>query len=99
VGFDRNATLFFQIHGIEHLIFHVAIRNRARGLEQPVGKRGLPVVNVGDNAKVTDQGVGHKEEPQQLAMTAGNVQPLSGRFGAKKSRRGQTRPAFEGPKA
>ena len=46
VGLNRNATLALDIHGVEHLLLHVAFSYGSGQLDKPVGKRRLTVVNV-----------------------------------------------------
>jgi hypothetical protein len=52
--FDGNATLALQIHGIEYLRFHFAFAQAPAKLNEAIGKRGFPVVNMSDNRKVSD---------------------------------------------
>ena len=54
-GFDGDAAFTFQIHRIEHLGFGFTIRNRAGGLQQPIGQSALAVINVGDDGKVANR--------------------------------------------
>ena len=54
VHLDRDAALALEVHRVEMLLFHLAHADRFRELEQPVGERGLAVVDVGDNAEVAD---------------------------------------------
>jgi hypothetical protein len=49
---DGDAALPFQIHRVEHLLLHLAVGNRARAMEQTVRKRGLTVVDVGNDAEI-----------------------------------------------
>jgi hypothetical protein len=51
---DGDAALALQIHCIKQLIRHVARGNRAGAMQQPVGKRRLAVVNVGNDAEISD---------------------------------------------
>ena len=55
LGFDGDAALFFQIHGIEHLRGHFALGERAGKFEQAIGKGRLAVVDVRDDAEVADE--------------------------------------------
>ena len=48
---DRDAALALEVHRVEVLRAHVARVDRARHLEQAVGERRLPVVDVGDDAE------------------------------------------------
>ncbi len=54
VGLDGDATLSFQVHGVEHLLHHFALRKRASHFEQAVRKSRLPVVDVRDDREVPD---------------------------------------------
>jgi hypothetical protein len=54
VGLDGNALFALQIHIIQHLCLHLAVGERARKLQKPVGQRAFAVVNVGYNAKIPD---------------------------------------------
>jgi hypothetical protein len=52
---DRDASLLLQIHVIEDLIeFHLTRRNGASAFQQAVSYRGFAVVDVGDDAEVSD---------------------------------------------
>src|SRR5713226_2526541 len=61
---DRDPALAFEVHAVEHLVLHVALADRAGELEQPVGQRRFPVVDMGDDAKVAHArlaGCGHEQ--------------------------------------
>ena len=51
---DRDPPLLFEVHRVEHLRGHLAAAERSCDLENPVGERGLPVVDVGDYRKIAD---------------------------------------------
>ena len=51
---DRDTPLAFEIHRIEELGAHVARVYGARHLEETVGERRLPVVDMGDDAEAAD---------------------------------------------
>ena len=51
---DGDAALALQVHRVEELLGHLALGERARALHQPVGERGLAVVDVRDDREVTD---------------------------------------------
>ena len=51
---DGNATFPFDIHAVKKLLLHVALSDCARIFNQPIRKGGLPMVNMGDDAKVSD---------------------------------------------
>ena len=52
---DRDALLALEIHRIEHLIGHLARAQGVRALQQAVGQRRLAVVDVRNNAEVTNE--------------------------------------------
>src|SRR5208283_449215 len=52
LGLDGDAALALQVHGVEHLFVHLALRERAGHFQQAVGKRGFAVVNVRDDTKI-----------------------------------------------
>ena len=55
---DRDPLLALKVHGVEHLRGHLARIDGVGGLQQPVGERGLAVVNVRDDAEVAQSGLG-----------------------------------------
>ena len=55
VRLDGDAALALQIHCIEHLRLHLACRQRAGQLQQAVGKRALPMINMGDDREISDE--------------------------------------------
>ena len=60
VGLDGDPALALDIHAVQHLGLHVAIRDSARGLDQPVGQGGFPVVDMRHDRKIADEvKVGH----------------------------------------
>ena len=52
LGFDGDAALALQVHGIEDLLVHFTGAERASHFQQAVGKRGFAVVDVRNNAKI-----------------------------------------------
>ena len=52
---DSDAALALQVHGVEHLLVHFALRKRAGHFEQTIGKRGFAVVDVRDDTKIADE--------------------------------------------
>jgi hypothetical protein len=54
-GLDGDAALAFQVHGVEHLLVHFALRQGAGHFEQTVGKGGFAVVDVRDDTKIADE--------------------------------------------
>ena len=62
LAFDRDAALALDVHRVEELSLHIALGDGARHLEDAVGKRRFPVVDMGDNGEVPDmRGVGHDD--------------------------------------
>ena len=53
MGLDGDAALAFQVHGIEQLLLHVARGDGAGAMQQPVRKRRLPMINMGDDAEIS----------------------------------------------
>ena len=51
---DRDAALALEIHRVEHLVLRLARGDRAALLEDAIGERGLPVIDVRDDREVTD---------------------------------------------
>ena len=59
MGFDGDATLAFQVHGIEDLGLHFARSNGASQLQQAVAESRFAVVNMGDDGEIADVGAIH----------------------------------------
>ena len=53
-GFDGDALLALQIHGVEQLLAHLALGHRIGDLQQAVGQRALAVIDMGDDRKVAN---------------------------------------------
>ncbi len=51
---DRDAPLPFQIHVIEELLLHVSCSDGVGELQQAVGDRGLPMIDMRNDRKVAD---------------------------------------------
>ena len=51
-GFDGDAALALQVHGVEDLLVHFARGERAGHFQQAVGERGFAVVDVRDDAEI-----------------------------------------------
>ncbi len=58
--FDGNALFTLQIHLVQQLGFHVALFDRSGQFQQTVSQRRLTVVNVRNNAKVSDMVLLHE---------------------------------------
>ena len=62
-GLDGDALLTLEVHRIKHLVGEVSLGDRTGALKEPIGQGGLPMVDVGDDAEVSDvgrSGVGHE---------------------------------------
>src|SRR5207245_9290234 len=53
--FDGDAALALEVHGVEDLFVHFALRKSAGHFEQTVGERGFAVVDMSDDAEVSDE--------------------------------------------
>ncbi len=51
---DGDAALALDVHRIEHLLDHVALRHGSGLLDEAVGERRLAVVDMGDDGEVAD---------------------------------------------
>ena len=54
LAFDGNSPLSFDIHGIQDLILEVPVRNHIRKLNESVGQRGFAMVDMGDDAEISN---------------------------------------------
>jgi hypothetical protein len=54
VQLDGDAALPLEVHGVQHLRFHLAFGQRAGHLQQAIRQRGLAVVDMSDNAEISD---------------------------------------------
>ena len=78
LGFDGDAALALEVHGVENLRGHLTLAERARDFEQAVGQGGFPVVDVRDDAEIPDVLRVHstlvrgpmQQTPQRLALPA-----------------------------
>ena len=62
LGLDGDAALFLDVHRVKHLRLHVTRSKAAAALDQTVRQRGLAMVNVRNDGKITD--VVHQRERQ-----------------------------------
>jgi hypothetical protein len=51
---DGDAALLLELHAVEELRLLLAVRDHAGDLEDAVGQRALAVVDVRDDAEITD---------------------------------------------
>ncbi len=54
LGFDGDAPLPFQLHGVQNLLGHLPLFKHARLFQDAVRQSGLAVVNMGNNAKISN---------------------------------------------
>ena len=56
VRLDGDAALALQVHRVEHLLLalHFARRERSRQLQQAIGERALPMIDMGDDGEIAD---------------------------------------------
>ena len=60
LAFDGDAAFALDVHAVKQLGLHVAMRHGAGHLQNAVGECGLAVVDMGDDAEVSDmRWVGH----------------------------------------
>ena len=51
---DSDPAFPLQLHIVEELLLHIPIGHRAGVLQQPVSQRRLAVVNMGNDAEISD---------------------------------------------
>ena len=54
VRLDGDAPFLLEIHRVEQLVLHVPVGNGSSPVQQPVGQSRLPVVDVRNDAEVTN---------------------------------------------
>ena len=57
LGLDRDPALALEVHAVEQLGAHAARVDRVGRLQDAIGQRRLPVVDVGDDREVPDVGL------------------------------------------
>ncbi len=67
VRLDGDAALALQIHVVEDLVFHFAQRHGVGLLEDAVGKRALAVVDMCDDAEISDVFTGYCQKIHLLS--------------------------------
>ena len=58
---DGDAAFALEVVGVEHLVPHLPLVQRARDFQEPVGKRRLAVIDVRDYAEVADEAGLHQD--------------------------------------
>ena len=54
LAFDCNAAFPFNVHGVKELILKLTICHHITDLNKTIGKSGFAVVNMGNDAEITD---------------------------------------------
>ena len=63
--FDRDPPFTFQIHVIQHLAFHLFLSDGMREFQQAVGQGGFSMIDVCNNAEISDVGLRHRRQYTQ----------------------------------
>jgi hypothetical protein len=79
VGLDGDAALALEVHGVEELFLGFALLDGAGGFKEAVGKGGLAMVDVRDDAKVAGVLDGH-EGAEISGSCEGWSMPVFARF-------------------
>ena len=66
VRLNGDSPLPLQIHGVQQLILLIAIFDGAGHFEQSIGQRGLAVIDMRDNAKITSEPASHLDAHYSL---------------------------------
>src|SRR6478735_1337982 len=72
---DGDPLLALEVHRIEDLAHHLAPFDRVGQLQEPVGERGLAVIDVGDDREVVEAGLRYR-----VAHVVGSGVPSSSRI-------------------
>ena len=86
LGFDGDPPLPFQVHVIQHLLLHLPAGKQSRLLDDPVRQGGFPVVDMGNDTKISDSALiyGHAFPHFRAAPLA--IGPAKGFFSFRKKR-------------
>ena len=66
VRLDRDPALPLEIHRVEELVLLLPLGDGRGRLEETVGERGLPVIDVGDDGEIPCQFNGHRQKAGNL---------------------------------
>ena len=94
VGLDRDPALALEVHRVEHLVDGLAGIHRPGQLEEPVGERGLPVVDVRDDREVADP----LEIAQRLARSGSSSSGVPAPPGPRRPRAARRPPSRSAPR-
>ena len=53
VAFNGDTTLFFQVHIVQDLVFHIAFIHRTCYLKHTISQRAFAVINMCNDAKIS----------------------------------------------
>src|ERR1700739_3855093 len=53
LGRDGDTPLALEVHAVEHLLLHLAVRESPAKLDEPIGERRFAVIYVRDDGEVT----------------------------------------------
>ena len=67
LGLDRDPALALEIHRVEQLRAHVAVGDGVGQLEDAIGQRRFPMVDMGDDREVADFVLSHGSSALQTA--------------------------------
>src|SRR6201999_1592639 len=59
VGLDRDAALAFEVHVVEELVFHLAVRDGPGQLQNAASETRFTLVDVGNDREVSDEALVH----------------------------------------
>ena len=71
LGLDRDPALALELHRVEQLLLHVAVGDRVGRLQDAIGQRRLPMVDVGDDREVADFVLVHARSASAGAASQG----------------------------
>jgi len=52
LAFDGDPAFALDVHGVQDLVLELPVRNDVGGLDETIGKRGLAVIDVCDDAEI-----------------------------------------------
>src|SRR5450759_3519793 len=70
---DGDAAFLLEVHGIEQLRLHVARGDGAGAMQQAVGKRRLPMINMGNDAEIANMRCVHCLKSERSRITGKRV--------------------------
>ena len=70
---DRDAALALEIHRVEHLLAHVTTGDGVCELEDAIGQRRFPMIDMGDDREVADAVLSHVRRALKRLNNASNA--------------------------